>query len=191
MANTTPSIPSKTLRADDRGHEPASPVPGDAAQLPVRCVAVCGLAGPTAGHCDRRGSARLSDRAERDGFRRARRIVPARGVTLRYKDYRRDDPERQRVMTISPDEFIRRFGPQGRDHPGDHAMNRHGLGLPVSSDHRVAGNRYLRARNRQGAKTLRWRAWFQHPEWAWRRRSAPPSGSAQPTAKTHLNPKSP
>ena len=32
-----------------------------------------------------------------------------RGVTLRYKDYRRDGPERQRVMTISPDEFIRRF----------------------------------------------------------------------------------
>ena len=31
------------------------------------------------------------------------------GVTLRYKDYRRDGPERQRVMTISADEFIRRF----------------------------------------------------------------------------------
>jgi hypothetical protein len=32
-----------------------------------------------------------------------------RGMTLRYKDYRRDGPERQRVMTISADEFIRRF----------------------------------------------------------------------------------
>jgi hypothetical protein len=31
------------------------------------------------------------------------------GVTFRYKDYRRDDPERQQVMTLSPDEFIRRF----------------------------------------------------------------------------------
>lgn len=31
------------------------------------------------------------------------------GVTFRYKDYRRDGPECQRVMTIAPDEFIRRF----------------------------------------------------------------------------------
>jgi len=31
------------------------------------------------------------------------------GVTFRYKDYRRDGPERQRVMTLAPDEFIRRF----------------------------------------------------------------------------------
>lgn len=31
------------------------------------------------------------------------------GVTLRYKDYRRDGDERQRVMTLSADEFIRRF----------------------------------------------------------------------------------
>ena len=31
------------------------------------------------------------------------------GVTLRYKDYRCDGPERQRVMTITADEFIRRF----------------------------------------------------------------------------------
>jgi len=32
-----------------------------------------------------------------------------RGVTLRYKDYRRDGPERQQVMTLAMDEFIRRF----------------------------------------------------------------------------------
>lgn len=32
-----------------------------------------------------------------------------RGVTLRYKDYRRDGPERQSVMTLATDEFIRRF----------------------------------------------------------------------------------
>ena len=31
------------------------------------------------------------------------------GVTFRYKDYRRDDPERQQVMTLATDEFIRRF----------------------------------------------------------------------------------
>ena len=31
------------------------------------------------------------------------------GVTFRYKDYRRDGPERQRVMTLAPQEFIRRF----------------------------------------------------------------------------------
>ena len=30
-------------------------------------------------------------------------------VTFRYKDYRRDDPERQQVMTFATDEFIRRF----------------------------------------------------------------------------------
>ena len=31
------------------------------------------------------------------------------GVTFRYKDYRRDDADRQSTMTLSPDEFIRRF----------------------------------------------------------------------------------
>ena len=31
------------------------------------------------------------------------------GVTFRYKDYRCDGPNRQRTMTLSPDEFIRRF----------------------------------------------------------------------------------
>ncbi len=31
------------------------------------------------------------------------------GVTFRYKDYRRNDPERQQVMTLDPHEFIRRF----------------------------------------------------------------------------------
>jgi Putative transposase len=31
------------------------------------------------------------------------------GVTFRYKDYRRDGPERQRVMTLTPHEFIRHF----------------------------------------------------------------------------------
>ncbi|WP_174544625.1 IS91 family transposase, partial [Novosphingobium subterraneum] len=31
------------------------------------------------------------------------------GVTFRYKDYRRDGAERQQVMTLTTDEFIRRF----------------------------------------------------------------------------------
>ena len=31
------------------------------------------------------------------------------GVTFRYKDYRRNGPERQQVMTLAADEFIRRF----------------------------------------------------------------------------------
>jgi hypothetical protein len=32
-----------------------------------------------------------------------------RGVSFRYKDYRRDGRERFRTMTLAPDEFIRRF----------------------------------------------------------------------------------
>ena len=31
------------------------------------------------------------------------------GVTFRYKDYRRSGPERQQVLTLAADEFIRRF----------------------------------------------------------------------------------
>ncbi len=31
------------------------------------------------------------------------------GVTFRYKDYRRDGPDRQRIMTLAAAEFIRRF----------------------------------------------------------------------------------
>ncbi len=31
------------------------------------------------------------------------------GVTFRYKDYRRDGPDRQQRMTLAADEFIRRF----------------------------------------------------------------------------------
>ena len=32
-----------------------------------------------------------------------------RGVSFRYKDYRRDGRARFRTMTLAPDEFIRRF----------------------------------------------------------------------------------
>jgi Putative transposase len=35
--------------------------------------------------------------------------LDARGVTFRYKDYRRNGRERFRTMTLEPDEFIRRF----------------------------------------------------------------------------------
>lgn len=40
-----------------------------------------------------------------------RRLITfdASGVTFRYKDYKRDGPDRQRVMTLATDEFIRRF----------------------------------------------------------------------------------
>ena len=31
------------------------------------------------------------------------------GVTFRYKDYRRNGPDRQQIMTLGADEFIRRF----------------------------------------------------------------------------------
>jgi hypothetical protein len=32
-----------------------------------------------------------------------------RGVTFRFKDYRRDGPDRQQIMTLATEEFIRRF----------------------------------------------------------------------------------
>jgi len=35
--------------------------------------------------------------------------LDGRGVTFRYKDYRRDGQARYRTMTLTPDEFIRRF----------------------------------------------------------------------------------
>ena len=33
----------------------------------------------------------------------------ANGVTFKYKDYRVEGPERYKVMTLAPHEFIRRF----------------------------------------------------------------------------------
>jgi hypothetical protein len=48
------------------------------------------------------------------------------GVTFRYKDYRRDDPERQRVMTLAPHEFIRRFLLHVLPH-GFHRIRHYGL----------------------------------------------------------------
>src|SRR5262249_2442633 len=37
------------------------------------------------------------------------RALDKRGVTVRYKDYRRDGQARYRTMTLTADEFIRRF----------------------------------------------------------------------------------
>ena len=48
------------------------------------------------------------------------------GVTFRYKDYRRDGPERQRIMTLAPHEFIRRFLLHVLPH-GFHRIRHYGL----------------------------------------------------------------
>jgi len=48
------------------------------------------------------------------------------GVIFRYKDYRRDGPERQRVMTLAPHEFIRRFLLHVLPH-GFHRIRHYGL----------------------------------------------------------------
>ena len=48
------------------------------------------------------------------------------GVTVRYKDYRRDGAERQRVMTLAPYEFIRRFLLHVLP-PGFHRIRHYGL----------------------------------------------------------------
>jgi len=48
------------------------------------------------------------------------------GVTFCYKDYRRDGPERQRVMTLAAHEFIRRFLLHVLPH-GFHRIRHYGL----------------------------------------------------------------
>jgi hypothetical protein len=48
------------------------------------------------------------------------------GVIFRYKDYRRDGPERQRAMTLAPHEFIRRFLLHVLPH-GFHRIRHYGL----------------------------------------------------------------
>jgi hypothetical protein len=48
------------------------------------------------------------------------------GVTFRYKDYRREGPERQRVMALAPHEFIRRFLLHVLPH-GFHRIRHYGL----------------------------------------------------------------
>jgi hypothetical protein len=56
------------------------------------------------------------------------------GVTFRYKYYRRDGPERQRVMTLAPHEFIRRFLLHVLPH-GFHRIRHYG---PLASSARKA-----------------------------------------------------
>lgn len=51
----------------------------------------------------------LRQRMQHDMMMRGLIAFDETGVTFRYKDYKRDGPERQRVMTIAADEFIRRF----------------------------------------------------------------------------------
>lgn len=60
--------PPSVTRAGDRGYPTASLVSGGAAQLPARRVPVRDLARPATEPCERRGSASLSDRAERGGL---------------------------------------------------------------------------------------------------------------------------
>ncbi|WP_274630920.1 IS91 family transposase [Arvimicrobium flavum] len=50
----------------------------------------------------------------------------ASGVTFRYKDYRRDGADRQQVMRLGPDEFIRRFLLHVLP-PGFHRIRHYGL----------------------------------------------------------------
>ena len=52
--------------------------------------------------------------------------LDAAGVTFRYKDYRRDGADRQRVMTLGADEFIRRFLLHLLPH-GFHRIRHYGL----------------------------------------------------------------
>jgi hypothetical protein len=59
----------------------------------------------------------------------------AAGVTFRYKDYRRDGPDRQRVMTLGTGEFIRRFLLHLLP-PGFHRIRHYGL---LSASARKAG----------------------------------------------------
>jgi hypothetical protein len=55
-----------------------------------------------------------------------------RGVTFRYKDYRRNGQARYRTMTLSADEFIRRF-PLHVLPKGFHRIRRYGLlAIPAS-----------------------------------------------------------
>jgi hypothetical protein len=68
------------------------------------------------------------------------------GVTFRYKDYRRDDGQRQRIMTLATEEFIRRFLlhllPRGF-----HRIRHYGL-LAASSRKAIRSGRQPRMRTR-------------------------------------------
>jgi hypothetical protein len=66
------------------------------------------------------------------------------GVTFRYKNYRRDGPERQRVMTFAPHESIRRFLPHVLPH-GFHRIHHYSLLASSNREANVARARELLA----------------------------------------------
>src|SRR6201999_2251125 len=68
----------------------------------------------------------------------------ANGVTFRYKDYRRDGPDRQRVMTLPTHEFIRRFLLHVLP-PGFHRIRHYGLLAGAACKANVARARELLA----------------------------------------------
>jgi hypothetical protein len=116
------------------------------------------------------------------------------GVTFRYKDYRRDGAERQRVMTIAADEFIRRFLLHVLPR-GFHRIRHYGLlagsAHNPSRDTHAAGNHgaYPRRRSRRHgpAKTCigvssQWQHDADHRTAADTTTRADPSSSASETA---------
>jgi hypothetical protein len=66
------------------------------------------------------------------------------GVTFRYKDYRRDGPDRQRVMTLPAHEFIRRFLLHVLP-PGFHRIRHYGLLASAACKANIARARELLA----------------------------------------------
>ena len=67
-----------------------------------------------------------------------------RGVTFRYKDYRRNRPARYCTMTLSPDEFIRRFLLHVLP-KGFHRIRRYGLLASAGCKDNIARARQLMA----------------------------------------------
>ena len=65
-----------------------------------------------------------------------------RGVTFRYKDYRRDGRERLRTMTLAPHEFIRRFLLHVL-HKGFHRIRHYGLLASATCKANIARAREL------------------------------------------------
>jgi hypothetical protein len=66
------------------------------------------------------------------------------GVTFRYKDYRRADPDRQQAMTLDTDEFIRRFLLHVLPR-GFHRIRHYGLLAGSTRKHNLAQARRLLA----------------------------------------------
>ncbi len=71
--------------------------------------------------------------------------VDETGVTLRYKDHRRDGAERQQVMTLATDEFIRRFLIHFLPR-GFHRIRHHGPLASSAHKDTMAGSQAARSR---------------------------------------------